>query len=187
MTNVNMDSFSHGQIKSKIWLCQQLEKYLPSYPRLTILGCWYNVLSFMLLSRNPDNYTSITGIDIDPDAIKIANDINNAFIIDDGLVNHEVQDANDYSYNDTDVVINCSSEHMSSIQWFQNIPVGAIVCIQSSNVLDPEHPWLITNPSPNIESFSEKYPLTKTYFLDTLPIRYGNGQGYDRYMLIGIK
>lgn len=187
MNNFNLDSFSHGQIKSKIWLCHKLEKYLPSDSRLTILGCWYNILSFMLLTRNPDNYSSITGIDIDSSAIEIANKINDAFVIDKGIVNHVIQDANNYSYEDTDVVINCSSEHMNSTQWFNNIPKGTLVCIQSSNVVDTEYPWLVTNPSPTIESFGLKYGLTKTYFIDTLPIRYKHGQGYDRYMLIGVK
>jgi hypothetical protein len=187
MTNVDLDSFSHGQIKSKLWLCQELEKYLPDNPKLTILGCWYNVLSFMLLTRNPDRYVSITGIDIDSDAIDIANKINNAFTIDDGLINHITHDANNYSYIGTNVVINCSGEHMSSNKWFENIPYGTIVCVQSSNVIDTCYPWSVTNPSPDIDSFAGKYSLSKTYFLDILPIRYKHSQGYDRYMLIGIK
>lgn len=184
---MNYDSFSHGQIKSKIWLCQELEKHLPNDPKVTILGCWYNVLAFMMLTRNPDMYCQIIGLDIDTEAIQIANQINNAFITDSDLLKNIVCDANEFIFADTNIVINCSSEHMHSTKWFNNIPSGTLVCIQSSNVTDAEYPWLVTNPSPTLESFEYKYKLSKTYFLDTLPIRYKNGHGYDRFMLIGIK
>lgn len=184
---MNFDSFTHGQIKSKIWLCQELENYLPEDSRVTILGCWHNILSFMMLTRKPDIYTKIVGIDIDAEAIEIANKINNAWVIDDGMLHNTVQDANKYEYNDTNVVINCSSEHMNSTKWFDNIPIGTLVCVQSSNVIEAEYPWLVSNPSHTIESFVSKYHLSKTYYCDTLPVRYKHSQGYDRFMLIGIK
>ena len=184
---MNYDSFSHGQIKSKLWLCQTIENYLPTNPKLSILGSWYNVLSFMLLTRNPTRYEKIVGIDVDKDAIDIADKITSTWIIDDGLVQNKIGDVNYYDYTDSNVIINCSSEHMNSTRWFNNIPKGTLVCIQSSNVVNTEYPWLVTNPSPTIESFGLKYGLTKTYFIDTLPIRYKHGQGYDRYMLIGVK
>ena len=67
---MNFDAFSHGQIQSKIWLCEELEPHTPIHANIRILGSWYNILAFMLLTRRPEYYyNSIEGIDIDPDAM----------------------------------------------------------------------------------------------------------------------
>lgn len=185
--NVNLDSFSHGQIKSKLWLCESLEPYLPSVSTIAILGSWYNILSFMLLTRNNKNYESIVGIDQDIESIEISNKINNYWILENKSKFKNIhEDVNVSTLDSYNVVINSSPEHMEKRTWFDNIAAGTLVCIQSSNMLDPDHPWYIKNPSPNIDSFASKYPLSKIMFLDTLPIRY-NDWGYDRYMIIGIK
>lgn len=186
LDNFNYDSFSHGQIKSKLWLCDELEKYIPNISSVAILGCWYNVLAFMLLSRNNKKYLSIVGIDQDKNTLHVADKLLNYWIIENSVkIKHLNADANFCDLKNYDVVINCSSEHMQST-WFNNIPNGTLVCVQSSNVVDPNYPWLIKNPSPDLNSFVSKYPVTEKLFLDTLPIRY-DGWGYDRYMLIGIK
>lgn len=182
---MNYDAFSHGQIKSKIWLCEKLEPHLPVKPTVTILGCWYNVLSFMLLTRNPDGYKSFVGIDVDADAIDVSNKICNAWTTNEIVVNNFVANANSYIV-DTDVVINCSPEHMEGTAWFDNIPSGTLVCIQTSNVIDPEYPWLIKTPSPTLEAFTNRFRLSTVLSIDSLRIEY-NHFGYDRYMIIGIK
>lgn len=183
-TIMNFDSFSHGQIQSKIWLCEHLEPYLTSKTSVTILGCWYNVLAFMLLTRRPHCYEKIIGIDKDVDTITIANKICDAWMIGNNKIVTNVVDSNHTVA--TEVVINCSSEHFESLDWFSNIKSGTLVCIQSSNVTDTEHPWYIKQVSPTFESFLEKYQLTSVLFSSVLPINYQNW-GYDRYMLIGIK
>ena len=52
-------SFSHGQTQSKLWLCETIEPYLPKDAVVAILGCWYNTLGFMLLTRNQSMYQHI--------------------------------------------------------------------------------------------------------------------------------
>jgi hypothetical protein len=49
---MNLDSFSHGQIASKLWLCDHIEQYVTDNSRVAIVGSWYNVLAFMMLTRN---------------------------------------------------------------------------------------------------------------------------------------
>lgn len=190
MTNsdkFNYDAFSHGQIKSKLWLCSELEKYIPENSHLAILGCWYNILGFMLLTRNNKTYSSIVGIDKDSNVVEVANKILNYWVIENARlfrnINEDVNVSNLENYN---VVINCSSEHMENANWFNNIKSGSLCCIQTTNVTDPNYPWLIKNPSTDLNDFVSKYPVKKKLFLDILPIRY-DGWGYDRYMLIGIK
>jgi len=183
---MNFDSFSHGQIKSKLWLCESLENHIPNNATIALLGGWYNLLGFIMLARNSHKISSILNIDIESSAIDIANKINNGWMIGVGAkINNIVADACSYNYQGFDVVINCSTEHMST-EWFNNVSYGTLVCIQSSNIVDPNDPWHIVTPSPDIESFKQKYNLSTTLFIDTMRIQYGDW-GYDRYMLIGYK
>jgi hypothetical protein len=183
---MNYDAFSHGQIKSKLWLCEKLEPQIQPQSNTMILGCWYNILGFMMLTRNPYRYRSIVGIDTDQEAIDIADKVLDRWIVENRKVHNMALNANALDYTDMDTVINCSSEHMESNDWFDKIPEGTLVCIQSSNVTETGEPWFIKNPSPTLESFTQKYNLSKTHFADTLRIDYGSW-GYDRFMLIGIK
>lgn len=182
------ESMTHGLTMSKIWLCEQLEPHIKQMdikPKICILGAWTNILSYMLLVRNASLYQEIFAYDIDTDAVEIANQICDAWRFEEPHVNNIQMDANDVSY-DAQVVINCSVEHMSNNQWFDNIPNGTLVCLQSSNVTINHEPWMIVNPNSSLEEFRNKYPLSDTLYTGTKPIRY-NHWGYDRYMIIGIK
>jgi hypothetical protein len=185
MTNINFDGFSHGQVKSKLWLCEHLEPFVEENSRVLILGSWINLLGFMMLTRNPTKYQSVTGIDLDSNSVDIANKICDCWNIE-GIHQSIVQDANTMDMLQADVIINCSSEHMSDTHWFHNIPKNKLICIQSSSIADSGHPWFVTNPSESIEEFANKYSVSQTLFLGTLPITY-ESWGYSRYMLIGIK
>lgn len=182
----NYDSFSHGQILSKIWLCEQLESYVPKHSRAAIVGSWYNVLAFMLLTRRSDLYQYILGVDIDSNATEVADSICNAWRIGcDKKVSNVTADAGKFSYDEFNLIINCSVEHMSS-DWYDQVPTGALVCIQSSDVTITAHPWLITNPNPDQETLAKKYPLSQTLFSGEKEFNY-DSWGYKRFMLIGIK
>jgi hypothetical protein len=185
MTNIDLDGFSHGQIKSKLWLCEKLEPLTKDNITVAILGSWINVLGFMMLSRQPNKYSHIRGIDLDSTNVDIANKICNYWFVE-GIQHTTCDDANTVDTQGFDVVINCSCEHMGSSAWFDNISSGTMVCIQSSDILDPDEPWLIKNPSHSIDEFLSKYPLSEIKFSETLPITYEDW-GYNRFMLIGIK
>jgi hypothetical protein len=181
--SIDFDAFSHGQILSKIWLCEQLEPYLEP-ANLFILGGWYNVLGFMLQVRRPNYYLSITNVDQDAKAVVAADKVTDAW----PEVTNVATNANDMTWNLTkdDVVINCSVEHFTNQTWFDRVPVGTLCCIQSSDVTNPKKPWLITSPNPDIQTFISRFPMTETLFLGTKHFQYCNW-GYDRFMLIARK
>ena len=184
---MNYYAFAHGQTQSKVWLCEQLEPYIPHKATVAVLGCWYNILGFMMLTRHADKYQHILGIDIDPTVIPIADNICQGWMIGkDTKLRNVVADANTYDLQGFNVVINCSPEHMTSDDWFHNIDGGALVCIQSSNLDFDDEVWKITNPSRSMEEFTKKYPLSHTLVSTVKDIQY-NDWGYQRYMLIGIK
>ena len=184
---MNYDAFSHGQLKSKLWLCEELEKHVPDESKVAILGGWYNILGFLLLVRNQAKISSILNIDIDSSAIKIANEINECWMIgNDAKVNNIVADATIYNYEGFDVIVNCSPEHMASNDWFNNITDGTLVCIQSSDIDLNDDVWKVTNANKSLDDFIKKYPLSQTLYKDSIEFVYGDW-GYKRFMIIGIK
>jgi len=186
---MDLTSFSHGQIHSKLWLCEKLEPYIPPHATIGILGAWYNVLGFMLMVRNPKRYTSIIGLDIDPNVKSIADKICEAWTIQPTVkVFNRTQDVNTSDYNGYHVIINCSVEHMANMNWFHKIPKNTVVCLQSAGTNDftKIEEWKITNPNHTFEEFKEKYPLSHYYLRDEIKITYDDWW-YSRYMTIGIK
>lgn len=186
---MNFDSFSHGQIESKLWLCKELEPLLLPKANVYILGGWHNVLGFMLLTRRPGAYAHITSIDLDPEAKLYADKINNCWCYDPAtaVVTNTTGDASAYKFQDpTAVYINCSPEHFNNTVWFEHIPEGALVCIQSVSITEAGAPWHICSPNATESEFANKYPLSNYLFKGTKRIQY-NEWGYDRFMIIGRK
>lgn len=181
---MNYDSFSHGQITSKVWLCEEFESHIPPQQNVYILGGWHNVLGFMLLTRRPDHYASVVNIDTDPEAIAVANKICDAWIYAPIKVVNVVGDCNEQIVATGSVVINCSVEHFERDDWFFNLPKGTLVCIQSSDMTDPEEPWLIKSANPDMKTLVNRFPVTDILHMGTKRIQY-NHFGYNRFMLIG--
>lgn len=176
-------SFSHGQIVSKLWLCDHIEQYLTN-SKIAILGGWYNILGFLLLSRYQNKINHITSFDIDQSTKPIADKIVDAWLS--KYASNITADVNTLDFQNFDIIINCSPEHMSSNDWFNNIPNNKLVCIQSSNITIKEHPWLVCNPNTSLNNLCKKYKLSKLFYNDELPIVYTDW-GYKRYMIIGEK
>ena len=180
-------AFSHGQIHSKLWLCENLEPYIPKKSNVAIIGSWYNLLGFMLLTRNQSKYNSIKGIDIDLDAIGVSNKICESWNIQPHCILENIcTDANQFDYNGYNIVINCSVEHMTAGDWYDRLPMTSIICLQSSNVVTDDPSWNITNPTESLNQFVNKYPMKEIYYKGEKDITYDDW-GYKRFMLIGKK
>jgi len=184
---VDFNAFSHGQVQSKIWLCEEIEKHINKDSRVAILGSWYNILGFMLLVRKPKYYTSVRGFDLDEKTVDIANKFTEAWSIQpDCYLQNEHNDVNHIDLNGYDVVINTSVEHMSSQIWFHKVPGNALICIQSSNITASDDNWDIKNPSASFSDFIEMFPLADYKFKGHISFDYGPNS-YSRYMIIGYK
>lgn len=186
---MDFNAFSHGQVKSKIWLCEELEKYLQDNTRIVVLGCWYNTTAFMLFTRNKYDYNKIDGIDFNPENVSIADKINDAWKIENKLDSY-FADANNTFYQNYDVVICSSVEDIKENQWYHRIPNGHLVCLQSLNLTNKQikkySNWNILNPVKNLTEFKTKYPLQKILYEGSKKFDYDDLK-YTRHMLIGIK
>jgi hypothetical protein len=186
------ESFYHGLIKSKLWLCEELEtvivrEYL-NESNLHILGCWDNLLAFMLLTRKPELYSTVYGYDINPEAIYNANKVCDMWKYELPKVYNYIQDVNDYDYSihTNSIFINCSIDQMDSNKWYDTVPDNSLVCVQTTDMTDPEFPWYIKQTTNSVDELIDKFKLSKLLYSGEKRMPYKE-IGFNRYMIIGCK
>ena len=193
MTNFDThESFYHGLVKSKLWLCEELEtaiyKEYINKSTLHILGCWYNLLAFMLLTRMSEFYSVVYGYDINPEAIFNANKVCDMWKYESPKVYNYIQDVNnyDYSLHANGIFINCSIDQMDNNNWYNSVPNDSLVCVQTTNMKDPGFPWFIKQTTNSLDELVDKFKLNNLLYSGVKNIPYATN-GYKRYMIIGRK
>jgi hypothetical protein len=179
---LNKDAFSSGQVGSKIWLCEELEKLGWTSSLTYIYGGWYGILGFLLLSRGNFKVDKIRSLDLDPSCESIADMINENWVWQDWKFKAFTQDCNDYNGQYGDLIINTSTEHFKNIKWFNSIPKGTRVILQGNNMLHNDH--IVYNTC--FDEFAEQYPLSTYNFRGEKEFAYP-AWSFTRYMMIGIK
>ena len=179
------DAFSSGQVSSKLWLCDQLEKIATDTPKIIwVYGGWYGVASFLLLSRNNMKIKHIRSFDIDPECEKSADGLLENWVWQNWKFKAITADCNDMNFtNETpDIIINCSTEHFTTSKWFEDIPKGTLVVLQSNNMTHDDHFSCVDS----LADFAKLFPLTPFLYQGTLDFNYPTWK-FSRYMLIGNK
>jgi len=176
-----LESFWKGQIKSKIWLIENLTAHVSSIDNnIVIHGGWNGVLASLLFQSNiPIN--KIVSIDIDPKCEEIARTMNKIEHIS-GKFTSISCSMDEYRYNFfPDIVINTSCEHITQEiydRWLQNIPKKSIIVLQSNDYFElDEHIRCATD----IEDFKNQSNIT-VFSKAELEL-----SKYTRFMLIGTK
>ena len=185
---IDKDAFSSGQIASKIWLAEELEKIIKdeSVPNLNILclGGWYGITNLILQIRGNLKISKFRSLDIDPSVVITADMINNLWEWQDWRFKSITADANDFHYSleDFNLVINTSEEHIDSVKWFENIPAGCYVVLQSNNMDHEDH----SNNHQSLEDMVDEFHLSLLLYKGELLFKYPDWQ-FKRFMLIGKK
>jgi len=188
-------AFSKGQMASKNWLIEQLFSLNQSHSLINnkdiiaILGCWIGSLVEPLI----DTFSPyrIYGIDIDPEAIALAEKFNQHYVGNGWKFKGFVDDINELPSNNMqiqsegelievkpNVIINTSCEHVSN-HWFDTADSDQLIIMQTNNYTEwHDH----INNCYSIDEMQQKYPLTRTLYAGELlmPV-------YTRYMQIGFK
>lgn len=194
------DAFSRGQIKSKIWLVQELSNLNVEYHNVLVMAGWFGQLKNIY--KQQLNYHKMRILELDRSACETSDYVFNL----DGLTEHKVKSVcadintltlhkNGYewpvenfkestSYAEKflpDLVINTSAEHMTEAWFhqlrFKQIASDPIVAIQSNNLFDiPEH----VNCVHSVDHMMKKFPMREVLFAGELQLK-----GYKRVMLIG--
>jgi hypothetical protein len=181
MISIHQDAFSSGQIGSKIWLCEELERLNWQSELTNIYAGWYAVTAFLLLSRGKFDVKRIFSYDIDPKCEMVADTLNENWVWQEWKFKARTLDCNTVQ-STADLIINTSTEHFESFEWFDNIRPGTRVVLQSNNMPHEEH----TSVSTSLDQFAETYSLSEYAFKGSKRFVYPNWS-FNRYMIIGVK
>ncbi|MDB4341446.1 hypothetical protein OAA22_00090 [bacterium] len=191
------DALSWGQLKSKRWLVDELEKI--DLPLGTIFLCagWYATLAAMLF-QSKCSINRIRSFDIDENCATIAETVNRNYTKKDWRFKASTADIHNIEYTDytyktkrfngtvceitdtAETVINTSCEHIENFaEWYSKIPKQTLTVLQSNNYFEIEDH---INCSKNILEFAEQTPMTNCLYSGALEL-----PKYTRFMRIGIK
>jgi hypothetical protein len=193
------EHFSRGQMESKLWMVDKLKEIFPNKNMGTVAhyGGWYaTVAQHLFQYYNIKNYWNL---EADLDCLKISEDFNRQQLANNWQFKSIGVDVNDIYWRkdrffrckakniegkkievdiDPDLIINTSCEHMSE-HWFEQIPEGKMICLQTNNYFSNlQH----INCCENLEVALEKYPVQELYYSGQIETN-----NYTRYMIIGRK
>jgi hypothetical protein len=180
--SIDKDAFSSGQIGSKIWLCEELESTGWNSSLTYIYGGWYGVTAFLLFGRGKFQVDQIQSFDIDPSCEAVADMINENWVWQDWKFKAYTLDCNSYVRGGPDLIINTSTEHFESMEWFERIPTGTRLVLQGNNMLHDDHHRI----TQNIVDFIEQYPMSEYVYTGQKEFKYPDWN-FTRFMTIGIK
>lgn len=180
VSNRTLESFWKGQIKSKLWLIQNLhpiilKEFDQKKVSVDICGGWVGVMA-SLMFQSDISISTINSIDIDPSCEKIANTMNKIEEIE-GRFKAITIDMCRY-YSNSDVVINTSCEHLTQSQydlWLEKLTPESLIVLQSNNYDIPEH----VRTAESLEIFSKQSRIDILWAGEyDLPL-------YKRFMIVG--
>ena len=194
------DAMSRSQVKSKIWLIEELEKINTNYANVLVMAGWFGQIKGIYDTRLI--YTKMRIAELDRNACETSDYIFNLSNLENYKVksvnadiNNLVLHKNGYEWDVENfkentkysekflpnLIINTSAEHMTE-EWynqirFKEMESNPIVAIQSNNLFDiPEH----INCVHSIDHMKKKFPMKEVLFEGELQLK-----GYKRVMLIG--
>lgn len=180
--NIHPDAFSSGQIQSKLWLCEELEKLFDQIDVIYVYGGWYGVLPFLIRTRNNIKVQKIRSFDLDPYCEYAADTLNENWKWQDWQFKSITQDCNTVDPSEADLIINTSTEHFRSRDWWHNIPKGKFVVLQSNNMSHDDH----VESFDSAHEFLIEYPMSEILYTGKLDFTYPEWS-FSRVMLIGKK
>lgn len=180
---LDKDAFSSGQVGSKIWLCEELEKLFAKIDDVAIYGGWYGILAFLLFSRNNIEIKKIRSYDIDPRCEENADLVNEFWKWQNWKFKSFTADCNSLEFiEQPDLIINTSTEHFSSLEWFEKLPAGQIVALQGADMKHDDHVFDFND----IDHFGQTFKISDVFYSGVKTFEYPNWS-FKRFMVIGQK
>lgn len=194
------DAMSRSQMKSKIWLVDELVKIKPVFDNVVVMAGWFGQLKFIF--DNKLTFDKMRIVELDKMACEVSDYVFNLPELENYKVKSVCTDINNLTLHKNgyewtvenlkentgyeekflpNLIINTSAEHMTE-EWynqirFKEMESNPIVAIQSNNLFDiPEH----INCVHSVDHMKKKFPMKEILFEGELQLK-----GYKRVMLIG--
>lgn len=193
------DSISRGQLKSKMWLVNELKLLDLDLGNVFLCAGWYGILATIIFEHELQ-IKAIRSFDIDPDVADIAEKFNAPWFKQAWKFKAITQDIHEIDYDGhtwqcwsksnnrmshpimdiPDTIINTSCEHISDFDsWYVKLPIGKLLILQSNNFVEiDEH----TNIATDLKEFRGQTPMTTLLFEGELQL-----ESYTRFMRIGYR
>ena len=173
-------SFTHDLIASKVWLLTELARIAPQVGTVYVLGSWYGNLGVLLALDPVIKYKKLINVEADKKFLQASKRIHNHLGM--GNTEYMLADANTLDYRQLGpdgVVINTSLTDMPGQAWFDRIPAGTLVVMQSRDH-DPG------NAAQSTQDIVDRYPLSEIIYDGQIELE-DPETVYTRYMVIGVK
>lgn len=171
-----LDAFWHGQLKSKLWLIDNLRPFINKPATIEIHGGWVGVLASLLFQSNLP-VIKITNIDFDVECESIARSMNRLEFLQNKFESITINMI-EYPIS-ADIVINTSCEHITQNDysiWRNKVPTNSLIVLQSNDYNISEHIRTVNN----LQEFINQSNLKSILYADELILPL-----YKRFMIIG--
>lgn len=171
-------SITPDLMASKIWLCDELKAHdRKQFSTIYILGSWYGNMGF-ILKKCGIKFQKIINVDKDRSRIDFTEKLYKKLNI---RSDNVWANANtiDFSKADGRSLIICTSpQDIIYTRWFDSIPKGPLIAIQSRNNAELGNDSLV--------DFDGQFPMQQVLIVDERTYQDPEAD-YQRYMKIGIK
>jgi hypothetical protein len=174
-------SITDDLLYSKIWIVQTLKKLnKTNFSTVYILGSWYSNMS-IILSKLGITADKIINVDKNKKHVELGKKmVSDADI--EIPIEHMIKDVNLLNYQQIDqnsMVINTSILDIDDTAWWDNIPEGTVVVLQSRNETN-------NTPHEQLSDLENDFPMSEILFKDTIQLEDPETK-YNRFMIVGIK
>lgn len=172
-------AWSEDQKACKKWAVDKLNEvaeYRKIFLNVLIACGWYSVMAYYLFRDAKSQLVKVTSVDKDP-GCRLASEVTTDFAYN---FEAKTKDVFDVAYDDYDLVINTSCEHIDLAKWLKLIPSGTLMVLQSTDKEDEDH----VNCVNDLEQFKKQARLQQILYEGEKLIDWNS---HKRFMLIGIK
>ena len=171
-------SLTPDLVASKLWICETLKELKKTkFSTVYVLGSWYGTMGYALKQCNI-KFAKIINVEQDQSKVNFTDALYKKLHINS---ENTWADANTVDFSQADaksLIINTSIQDIVGTRWFDSIPKGPLIVLQSRNNSETGHP--------DLKSFDELFKLQETLYVNQREFT-DPETDYLRFLKVGVK